>query len=96
MKGADIEPFFAPLQAANPMPASEVDYSSVFERLAPVLLVACTPQAILAEGIERAELMPSRRLHYTAATQENKHLKPTRRLAALAGNATARCWNGAP
>ena len=36
MKAADIEPFFATLKAANPMPASELEYSTVFE-----LLVRC-------------------------------------------------------
>ncbi|TAK86221.1 MAG: endonuclease III [Aquabacterium sp.] len=40
MKTADIEPFFATLQAANPQPASELEYSSVFELLAAVLLSA--------------------------------------------------------
>ena len=40
MKPADIEPFFATLAAANPQPASELDYSSVFELLAAVLLSA--------------------------------------------------------
>jgi len=40
MKNADIEPFFATLAAANPQPASELAYSSVFELLAAVLLSA--------------------------------------------------------
>ena len=40
MKTADIEPFFATLAAANPQPASELEYSSVFELLAAVLLSA--------------------------------------------------------
>jgi endonuclease III len=35
-----IRRFFATLQAANPMPASELEYSSVFELLAAVLLSA--------------------------------------------------------
>jgi endonuclease-3 len=40
MKAADIEPFFATLKAANPDPASELEYTSVFELLAAVLLSA--------------------------------------------------------
>ena len=40
MKPADIEPFFATLAAANPQPASELEYTSVFELLAAVLLSA--------------------------------------------------------
>jgi len=40
MKPADIERMFAALQAANPHPASELLYSSVFELLAAVLLSA--------------------------------------------------------
>jgi endonuclease-3 len=40
MKPADIEAFFATLREANPQPASELAYSSVFELLAAVLLSA--------------------------------------------------------
>jgi endonuclease-3 len=40
MKPQDIEVFFATLRAANPQPASELEYSSVFELLAAVLLSA--------------------------------------------------------
>ncbi|CAG1019985.1 Endonuclease III [Burkholderiaceae bacterium] len=40
MNSAQIEPFFAVLKAANPQPASELEYSSVFELLAAVLLSA--------------------------------------------------------
>jgi endonuclease-3 len=40
MKDADIAPFFATLQAANPMPVTELEYTSVFELLAAVLLSA--------------------------------------------------------
>ena len=40
MKPEDIEPFFATLAAANPQPQSELQYSSVFELLAAVLLSA--------------------------------------------------------
>lgn len=36
----DIEPFFATLKAANPEPVSELEYTSVFELLAAVLLSA--------------------------------------------------------
>lgn len=40
MKDADVPRFFATLKAANPQPASELEYSSVFELLAAVLLSA--------------------------------------------------------
>ena len=40
MNSAQIEHFFATLQAANPLPASELEYTSVFELLAAVLLSA--------------------------------------------------------
>ena len=40
MKTADIAPFFATLRAANPHPVSELEYTSVFELLAAVLLSA--------------------------------------------------------
>jgi endonuclease III len=40
MRDADVEPFFAALAAANPQPRSELDYTSVFELLAAVLLSA--------------------------------------------------------
>jgi endonuclease III len=40
MKTESIEPFFATLAAANPSPQSELEYSSVFELLAAVLLSA--------------------------------------------------------
>jgi endonuclease-3 len=40
MDAADVEAFFATLQAANPSPQTELEYSSVFELLAAVLLSA--------------------------------------------------------
>ncbi|MBL8336385.1 MAG: endonuclease III [Rhodoferax sp.] len=40
MPAADIEPFFATLRAANPMPTTELEYTSVFELLVAVLLSA--------------------------------------------------------
>ena len=40
MKTAAIEPFFATLKAANPQPNTELEYTSVFELLAAVLLSA--------------------------------------------------------
>lgn len=40
MKLAHIEPFFATLKAANPQPVTELEYTSVFELLAAVLLSA--------------------------------------------------------
>jgi endonuclease III len=40
MKREHIEPFFAALKAANPQPNTELEYTSVFELLAAVLLSA--------------------------------------------------------
>ncbi|TAL64899.1 MAG: endonuclease III [Burkholderiaceae bacterium] len=40
MKTTAIEPFFATLKAANPQPNTELEYTSVFELLAAVLLSA--------------------------------------------------------
>ena len=40
MKTALIQPFFAALQAANPEPRTELEYTSPFELLAAVLLSA--------------------------------------------------------
>ena len=40
MKSSDIALFFATLQAANPSPQTELEYSSVFELLSAVLLSA--------------------------------------------------------
>ncbi|CAH0348775.1 endonuclease III [Aquabacterium sp. CECT 9606] len=40
MKAADIVPFFATLQAANPEPETELEYSTPFELLTAVLLSA--------------------------------------------------------
>ena len=40
MKSEKIAPFFATLKAANPMPVTELEYTSVFELLTAVLLSA--------------------------------------------------------
>jgi endonuclease-3 len=40
MKKEAVAPFFATLKAANPMPVTELEYTSVFELLASVLLSA--------------------------------------------------------
>jgi endonuclease III len=40
VKDRDVDQFFATLRAANPLPASELEYTSVFELLAAVLLSA--------------------------------------------------------
>ncbi|CAN7331331.1 endonuclease III [Acidovorax sp. LjRoot129] len=40
MKTSDIEPFFATLKTANPMPNTELEYTTPFELLAAVLLSA--------------------------------------------------------
>ena len=60
MKDADVEPFFATLQAANPAPETELEYTSVFELLAAVLLSAQATDA----GVNKA----TRRLFPVAGT----------------------------
>jgi len=62
MKAEDIEPFFATLKAANPTPASELEYSSVFELLVAVLLSAQATDA----GVNKA----TRRLFAVANTPQ--------------------------
>jgi endonuclease-3 len=62
MKPEDIEPFFATLKAANPQPASELEYTSVFELLAAVLLSAQATDA----GVNKA----TRRLFPLANTPQ--------------------------
>jgi endonuclease III len=62
MRPEDIEPFFATLRAANPLPASELEYSSVFELLVAVLLSAQATDA----GVNKA----TRRLFPVANTPQ--------------------------
>ena len=62
MKNQDIEPFFATLRAANPQPATELEYTSVFELLAAVLLSAQATDA----GVNKA----TRRLFLVANTPQ--------------------------
>jgi endonuclease-3 len=62
MKSTDIEPFFATLRAANPLPASELEYSTVFELLVAVLLSAQATDA----GVNKA----TRRLFPVANTPQ--------------------------
>jgi endonuclease III len=62
MKPAEVERLFATLQSANPHPASELHYSSVFELLAAVLLSAQATDA----GVNRA----TRKLFAAAPTPQ--------------------------
>lgn len=62
MRPDDIEPFFATLRAANPLPASELEYSTVFELLVAVLLSAQATDA----GVNKA----TRRLFPVANTPQ--------------------------
>jgi endonuclease-3 len=62
MEASQIEPFFAVLKAANPQPASELEYSNVFELLAAVLLSAQATDA----GVNKA----TRRLFTVANTPQ--------------------------
>ncbi len=62
MKTAQIEPFFAALKAANPQPNTELEYTSVFELLAAVLLSAQATDV----GVNKA----TRRLFPVAGTPQ--------------------------
>jgi endonuclease III len=62
MKRASIEPFFAALRAANPQPATELEFTNVFELLAAVLLSAQATDA----GVNKA----TRRLFPIANTPQ--------------------------
>lgn len=62
MKTAHIEPFFAALKAANPLPNTELEYTTVFELLAAVLLSAQATDV----GVNKA----TRRLFPVAGTPQ--------------------------
>jgi endonuclease-3 len=62
MKASAITPFFATLKAANPQPQTELEFSSVFELLAAVLLSAQATDV----GVNKA----TRRLFAVADTPE--------------------------
>ena len=62
MKKEFIEPFFATLKAANPQPNTELEYTSVFELLAAVLLSAQATDV----GVNKA----TRRLFPVAGTPQ--------------------------
>ncbi|MGH6625804.1 MAG: endonuclease III [Burkholderiaceae bacterium] len=62
MKREHIEPFFATLQAANPQPTTELEYTSVFELLTAVLLSAQATDV----GVNKA----TRRLFPVASTPQ--------------------------
>ena len=62
MKKENIEPFFATLKAANPMPNTELEYTSVFELLTAVLLSAQATDV----GVNKA----TRRLYPVANTPQ--------------------------
>ena len=62
MKKEFIEPFFATLKAANPQPNTELEYTSVFELLAAVLLSAQATDV----GVNKA----TRRLFVVAPTPQ--------------------------
>jgi endonuclease-3 len=62
MRDQDIGPFFATLQAANPLPVTELEFTSVFELLAAVLLSAQATDV----GVNKA----TRRLFPVAGTPQ--------------------------
>ena len=59
MKPAEIQSFFATLAAANPQPASELEYTSVFELLAAVLLSAQATDVSVNKATRRLFVLAS-------------------------------------
>ena len=57
MRQRDTEPFFETLRAANPQPATELEYTSVFELLAAVLLSAQATDAGVNKATRRLFLV---------------------------------------
>ena len=53
MKKDQIEPFFATLKAANPQPNTELEYTSVFELLAAVLLSAQATDVVVNKATRK-------------------------------------------
>ena len=62
MKDSEVEPFFATLRAANPLPTTELEFSTVFELLVAVLLSAQATDA----GVNKA----TRHLFHVANTPQ--------------------------
>jgi endonuclease-3 len=62
MKDRDVAPFFATLRAANPLPTTELEFSTVFELLVAVLLSAQATDA----GVNKA----TRHLFHAASTPQ--------------------------
>ncbi len=62
MNAQGVKTFFATLQAANPMPVTELEYTSVFELLAAVLLSA--------QATDRSVNKATRRLYAVANTPQ--------------------------
>jgi len=62
MQAADVVPFFTALRTANPAPVSELEYASVFELLAAVLLSA--------QATDRGVNKATRHLFAVAATPQ--------------------------
>ena len=93
MKTSDIEPFFATLKAANPLPNTELEYTTVFELLAAVLLSAQATDV----GVNKA----TRRLYPLANTPQaildlgedglKKHISSIGLFNAKARNVIATC-----
>ncbi len=77
MRDADIAPFFATLQAANPMPVTELEYTSVFELLAAVLLSAQATDVSVNKATRRLFVVANTPQKMLALGQEGleQHIK---------------------
>ena len=77
MKTADIEPFFATLKAAHPSPETELEYSSVFELLAAVLLSAQATDVSVNKATRRlfAVAPTAQAMHRLGVTGIEAHIR---------------------
>lgn len=77
MKLTDVTPFFATLKAANPHPVTELEYTSVFELLAAVLLSAQATDVSVNKATRRlfAEAPTPRALHALGVPGIESHIR---------------------
>ena len=93
MKPADIETFFATLRQANPQPVSELEYTSVFELLAAVLLSAQATDVSVNKATRRLfALAPTpRKMQALGADAVTEHIRTIGLYRNKARNLVATC-----
>ena len=93
MKPADIKAFFATLREANPTPVSELEYTSVFELLAAVLLSAQATDVSVNKATRRLfALAPTpRKMQALGADAVTEHIRTIGLYRNKARNLVATC-----